>query len=255
MLVDFKGGATFLDFAALPHVSAVITNLADELALVDRMAAALTGEIHRRQELLRAAGNLAGVAEYAAARRAGAELPPLPALLVVVDEFSELLAQRPELIDLLVTIGRIGRSLGLHLLLASQRLDEGRMRGLESHLSYRIALRTFSAAESRAVLGVPDAHRLRRAGVGVPRRRQRRARPVPGRVRLRPGPPPAAAGRLPRPPASGRRGPHLFDGRGRRPVGPVGAADRRRRLRRRRTRPGTGGTGRRRASARPCSST
>ncbi|TQM15384.1 type VII secretion protein EccCa [Pseudonocardia kunmingensis] len=160
VLVDFKGGATFLGLAGLPHVSAVITNLADELGLVDRMADALAGEITRRQELLRAAGNLVGVAEYAAARRAGADLPPLPALFVVVDEFSELLAQRPELIDLLVTIGRLGRSLGLHLLLASQRLEEGRLRGLESHLSYRIALRTFSAAESRAVLGVPDAHRL-----------------------------------------------------------------------------------------------
>ena len=160
VLVDFKGGATFLGFAGLPHVSAVITNLAGEVALVDRMADALAGEITRRQEVLRAAGNLAGVAEYAAARRAGAELPPLPALLVVVDEFSELLAQRPELTELLVTIGRLGRSLGLHLLLASQRLDEGRLRGLESHLSYRIALRTFSAAESRAVLGVPDAHQL-----------------------------------------------------------------------------------------------
>ncbi|MFC4942755.1 type VII secretion protein EccCa [Pseudonocardia sp. GCM10023141] len=160
VLVDFKGGATFLGLAALPHVSAVITNLADELTLVDRMADALAGEITRRQEILRAAGNLVGVADYAAARRAGAELPPLPALFVVVDEFSELLAQRPELIELMVTIGRLGRSLGLHLLLASQRLDEGRLRGLESHLSYRIALRTFSAAESRAVLGVPDAHQL-----------------------------------------------------------------------------------------------
>ena len=79
---------------------------------------------------------------------------------MVVDEFSELLAQRPELVDLLGTIGRLGRSLGMHLLLASQRLDEGRLRGLDSHLSYRIALRTFSAAESRAVLGVPDAHQL-----------------------------------------------------------------------------------------------
>jgi len=80
--------------------------------------------------------------------------------VVVVDEFSELLAQRPEMIDLMVTIGRLGRSLGIHLLLASQRLDEGRLRGFESHLSYRIALRTFSASESRAVLGVPDAHQL-----------------------------------------------------------------------------------------------
>ena len=102
VLVDFKGGATFLGLAGLPHVSAVITNLADELPLVDRMADALEGEITRRQELLRAAGNLTGTAEYAAVRRtAGSDLPPLPALLVVVDEFSELLAQRPELIELL----------------------------------------------------------------------------------------------------------------------------------------------------------
>jgi len=71
-----------------------------------------------------------------------------------------MLAQRPELVDLMVTIGRLGRSLQMHLLLASQRLDEGRLRGLESHLSYRIALRTFSPAESRAVLGVPDAYQL-----------------------------------------------------------------------------------------------
>ncbi|GAY10164.1 type VII secretion protein EccCa [Pseudonocardia sp. N23] len=160
VLVDFKGGPTFLGLSALPHVSAVITNLADELTLVDRMADALAGEITRRQELLRAAGNLTGVAEYAAVRAERPDLPPLPALLVVVDEFSELLAQRPELIDLMVMVGRLGRSLGLHLLLASQRLEEGRLRGLESHLSYRIALRTFSAAESRAVLGVPDAHLL-----------------------------------------------------------------------------------------------
>jgi S-DNA-T family DNA segregation ATPase FtsK/SpoIIIE len=160
VLVDFKGGATFLGLSGLPHVSAVITNLVDELALVDRTADALEGEITRRQELLRAAGNLAGIAEYERDRASGRDLPPLPVLLIVVDEFSELLARRPELVELFVRVGRLGRSLGLHLLLASQRLDEGRLRGLESHLSYRIALRTFSASESRAVLGVPDAHAL-----------------------------------------------------------------------------------------------
>ena len=91
------------------------------------------------------------------------------------------------MIDLMVTVGRLGRSLGLHLLLASQRLDEGRLRGLESHLSYRIALRTFSASESRAVLGVPDAHQLPPdAGFGLPGHGHRRAGPVPGRVRVRP---------------------------------------------------------------------
>lgn len=115
----------------------------------------------RRQELLRAAGNFANVADYEKARVAGrTDLPPLPALLIVADEFSELLSAKPEFIDLFVAIGRLGRSLQMHLLLSSQRLEEGRLRGLESHLSYRIGLKTFSAAESRTVLGVPDAYTL-----------------------------------------------------------------------------------------------
>ena len=160
VLVDFKGGATFAGLAALPHVSAVITNLAEELALVERMQDALTGELLRRQQVLRRAGNLASQHDYEQVRAGGEPLAPLPSLLVVVDEFSELLAARPELLDLFVAIGRLGRSLGVHLLLASQRLEEGRLRGLESHLSYRVGLRTFSAQESRAVLGVPDAHEL-----------------------------------------------------------------------------------------------
>ncbi|MCL2542106.1 MAG: type VII secretion protein EccCa [Nocardioidaceae bacterium] len=160
VLVDFKGGATFAGMSEMPHVSAVITNLAQELTLVDRMQDALSGEMVRRQELLREAGNFASVRDYERARTAGEPLEPLPSLFIVVDEFSELLSAKPEFIDLFVAIGRLGRSLGLHLLLASQRLEEGRLRGLESHLSYRIGLRTFSAQESRAVLGVPDAYEL-----------------------------------------------------------------------------------------------
>nr|WP_276124329.1 type VII secretion protein EccCa [Corynebacterium lactis] len=161
VLVDFKGGATFLGLEKLPHVSAIITNLEDELALVNRMEDALRGEMTRRQELLRAAGNFAGVADYEEARKQGRiSAPALPALMIVVDEFSELLTARPEFAELFVAIGRLGRSLHMHLLLASQRLEEGRLRGLESHLSYRVGLKTFSAAESRSVLGVPDAFTL-----------------------------------------------------------------------------------------------
>ena len=81
-------------------------------------------------------------------------------LAINCDEFSELLTAKPEFIEMFVQIGRLGRSLGVHLLLASQRLEEGRLRGLETHLSYRIGLRTFSAMESRAVIGVPDAYEL-----------------------------------------------------------------------------------------------
>jgi DNA segregation ATPase FtsK/SpoIIIE, S-DNA-T family len=78
----------------------------------------------------------------------------------VVDEFTELLHASPDILELLLKVGRVGRALGVHMLLASQRLEEGRMRGLERHLSYRIGMRTFSAAESRLALGVPDAYEL-----------------------------------------------------------------------------------------------
>jgi DNA segregation ATPase FtsK/SpoIIIE, S-DNA-T family len=160
VLVDFKGGATFASLDRLPHTSATITNLSEELSMVDRMQDALSGEVVRRQELLRAAGNYVSRHEYELARLAGEPLTPMPSLLLICDEFSELLAAKPDFIDLFVMIGRVGRSLGVHLLLASQRLEEGRLRGLDTHLSYRIGLRTFSAMESRVVLGVPDAYEL-----------------------------------------------------------------------------------------------
>jgi DNA segregation ATPase FtsK/SpoIIIE, S-DNA-T family len=173
VLVDFKGGATFLGLDGLPHTSALITNLADELPLVDRMQAALHGELVRRQEVLRQ-NSFSSLLEYDRARAKalagshsdrlhetrGAPLPALPTLFIVVDEFSELLATKPEFMELFVMIGRLGRSLGVHLLLASQRLDEGRIHALESHLSYRIALRTFSAIESRSVIGSAAAYEL-----------------------------------------------------------------------------------------------
>ncbi|MFE9768574.1 type VII secretion protein EccCa [Streptomyces sp. NPDC005808] len=160
VLADFKGGATFAGMAQMPHVAAVITNLADDLTLVDRMGDSIRGELNRRQEMLRDAGNYANIHDYEKARAAGAPLQPIPSLVLVIDEFSELLTAKPDFIEMFVQIGRIGRSLGVHLLLASQRLEEGRLRGLETYLSYRIGLRTFSAAESRSALGVPDAYEL-----------------------------------------------------------------------------------------------
>ncbi|MFC7548789.1 type VII secretion protein EccCa [Plantactinospora sp. GCM10030261] len=163
VLVDFKGGATFNSLDRLPHTSAVITNLKDQLPLLDRMLGAIQGELTRRQELLRDAGNYASQRDYERARSAGVPLDPLPSLLLIVDEFSELLSDRPDFVDMFVQIGRVGRSLGIHLLLASQKLEEGRLRGLEAHLSYRVGLRTFSSMDSRAVLGVPDAYELPRS--------------------------------------------------------------------------------------------
>lgn len=167
VLVDYKGGATFAGLEQTPHCAAMISNLSDDDGLVDRLHDALFGEMKRRQQLLAQAGNLPNVTEYNRRRdamladpSAGPPLEPLPNLFVVIDEFGELLTAKPDFIELFLAIGRIGRSIGVHLMLASQRLEEGRLRGLESYLSYRLGLRTFNAQESRTVLGVADAYEL-----------------------------------------------------------------------------------------------
>jgi len=102
VLVDFKGGATFASLDVLPHTSAVITNLEDELILVDRMRDAVHGELVRRQEALRTAGNYSSLRDYERAREQGVPLEPMPSLFVIVDEFSELLSAKPDFIDLFV---------------------------------------------------------------------------------------------------------------------------------------------------------
>jgi S-DNA-T family DNA segregation ATPase FtsK/SpoIIIE len=160
VLVDFKGGAALASLAGLPHTAGLITNLQSEPRMVERARAALRGEVERRQRLLRAAGDLDNIRRYQELRSADPSLDPLPRLLIVVDEFGELLGAHPDFLDLFTAIGRTGRSLGIHLLLASQRLEAGRLRGLDSHLRYRICLRTFSPTDSAAVLGTPDAYLL-----------------------------------------------------------------------------------------------
>ncbi|MQY17654.1 type VII secretion protein EccCb [Nocardia macrotermitis] len=160
LLIEYKGGGTFGDFAGLPHLAGYIGDLSADLTLVQRLGDALAGELNRRQELFRAAGNVTSIRQYEQERVAGTSLDPLPELFVIIDEFSELLSQAPEFIDVLTAIGRMGRSLGIHLLLASQRLDETTLRGLDAHLSYRVALKTYSLNESRAVLDTPLAYHL-----------------------------------------------------------------------------------------------
>ena len=160
VLVDYKGGAAFSGLDALPHTAAMVDNLSDDDGLVDRLHDAMLGELQRRQRVLQAAGSLPNITEYNRRREAGQDLDPLPNLFVVIDEFGEMLAAKPEFAELFVQIGRIGRSVGVHLLLASQRLESGKLKGLESHLSYRLGLRTFSAQESKTVIGTADAHEL-----------------------------------------------------------------------------------------------
>ncbi|WP_051161815.1 type VII secretion protein EccCa [Nocardia brevicatena] len=167
LLVDFKGGATFLGFDRLSHVTAVVTNMEEEADLVTRMEDVINGEMARRQRILRDAGNFASVADYERAREQGAQLDPLPTLLIILDEFAELLEQHPGFSKLFVAIGRLGRSLRIHLLLASQKVPANRMGELEAHLSYRIALRTNQTSDSRDAIGTADAYHLpKKPGAG-----------------------------------------------------------------------------------------
>ncbi|MBC2906995.1 type VII secretion protein EccCb [Streptomyces cupreus] len=161
VLVDYKGGATFAPFAELPHVAGMITNLENQAGLVERVHSSLAGEVKRRQQVLKDAGNVADIGHYALLRATERpDLEPLPHLFVVIDEFGELITAKPDFIDLFLSIGRIGRSIGVHLLLSSQRIEGGKLKGLDTYLSYRLGLRTFSADESRTVLDTIDAFHL-----------------------------------------------------------------------------------------------
>ena len=174
----------------------LVTNLADDLSLVDRMQLALSGELARQ-----ARGAPAGGKPRLDRRLPGGPGPRrcrsnrCPTCVVVVDEFGELLVAKPEFLDTFLTVARLGRSLGVHLLLATQRLDEGRIRGLEPHLRYRICLRTFTAEESRAVLNTPTRSSCRRCPASATSRvdgdkarfkaaTERPGAAVPGRRRL-----------------------------------------------------------------------
>ena len=157
VLVDFKGGAAFDDLACLPHVAGVLTNLDDsrDHGDVHRLISALQAEVRRRQRALRTAA-VPDLTAY----RSDSRLEPEPHLVVVVDEAAELLGSCPEMLDLFATIGRVGRSLGIHLVLAAQRPEEARLRSLEGALRFRICLRTLTTADSVAVLRDPGAAAL-----------------------------------------------------------------------------------------------
>ncbi|GCF10019.1 type VII secretion protein EccCa [Dictyobacter arantiisoli] len=159
VLIDFKAGAAFAEFADLPHVAGIITNLENDPLLISRMYDSLLGEQQRRQNLLSQVG-APNIIEYHKKWRNNPHMEPMPYLIIIVDEFAQLIANYEDFLALFTKFGQVGRSLGMHMMLATQRVDEGRIRTLEGHLRYRIALRTFKADESSAVIGTHDAYYL-----------------------------------------------------------------------------------------------
>ncbi len=150
VLVDYKGGAAFESCVNLPHTLGVVTDLDDHLA--DRALRSLRAEIRRRERLL-AQAEVTDVDAYA--RRP--DLPPLPRLVVVIDEFRVLAEELPSFLDGVVRIAAVGRSLGIHLVLATQRPAGVITPDIRANVNLRIALRVRDQADSRDVIDAPDA--------------------------------------------------------------------------------------------------
>ena len=157
VFMDYKGGAAFRDLVGLPHVVGTVTNLDGRLAA--RALASLRAELTRRQHQLKAA-NAGDRADYLRRRAAEPALPPFPRLLVVVDELAELKEQLPSLVDGLVAVARIGRSLGVHLVLATQKPAGVVDAQIRANVNLRICLRTRDEGESFDVIEVGDAARI-----------------------------------------------------------------------------------------------
>lgn len=170
VLIDYKGGATFGRLAELPHTAGVLTDL--EPASTIRAVQSLQAEVRRRERELARVG-AKDLATYRARRAMehGRESgSPMPRLVVVVDEFRELAESHAEILSALVRLAAQGRSLGIHLILATQRPGGSVSGEIRANLTVRICLRVLEAAESQDVVGVPNAARLPR---------------VPGRAVLR----------------------------------------------------------------------
>ncbi|WP_099184418.1 type VII secretion protein EccCa [Mycobacterium kansasii] len=167
---DFKGEAGADSFRNFPQVVAVISNMAEKKSLADRFADTLRGEVARRETLLREAGRRVqgsafnSVLEYENARESGAagtfDLPPIPTLFVVADEFTLMLADHPEYAELFDYVARKGRSFRIHILFASQTLDVGKIKDIDKNTSYRIGLKVASPSVSRQIIGVEDAYHI-----------------------------------------------------------------------------------------------
>ncbi|WP_164704622.1 FtsK/SpoIIIE domain-containing protein [Blastococcus litoris] len=150
LLVDYKGGAAFAEAAALPHTVGLLTDLDGQTTA--RALRSLAAELTRREQVLADHG----VADIAA-------LPPdadLARLVIVVDEFAGLSDELPEFVPGLIAIAQRGRSLGVHLVLATQRPSGVVSPEIRANCSLRICLRTTDEAESRDVLGTPQAAHL-----------------------------------------------------------------------------------------------
>ena len=149
ILVDFKGSAGLGPLAQLPHALSVLSNF--DVSAVERALEFLRADIHRREVDLQALG-VNSYRDYLASCQAAGTTPRYPELLIVVDEFRMLIDSMPDAMAELMRIATIGRSLGLHLVLATQRPQGAISQDIRANIATSICLRVASAQDSYNLL-------------------------------------------------------------------------------------------------------
>lgn len=163
VLVDYKGGSAFKDCVKLPHTVGMVTDL--DAHLVERALESLGAELKRREHIL-AAADAKDIEDYQDLVRRDPSHPPVPRLLIVIDEFASMVRDLPDFVTGLVNIAQRGRSLGIHLLLATQRPSGVVSPEIRANTNLRIALRVTDGAESADVIDDPAAGHIAKSTPG-----------------------------------------------------------------------------------------
>jgi S-DNA-T family DNA segregation ATPase FtsK/SpoIIIE len=163
VLVDYKGGSAFKDCVKLPHTVGMVTDL--DAHLVERALESLGAELKRREHIL-AAADAKDIEDYQDLVRRDPSHAPVPRLLIVIDEFASMVRDLPDFVTGLVNIAQRGRSLGIHLLLATQRPSGVVSPEIRANTNLRIALRVTDGSESSDVIDSPEAGNISKSTPG-----------------------------------------------------------------------------------------
>ncbi|CAM3251048.1 type VII secretion protein EssC [Filibacter tadaridae] len=165
LLIDYKGGGMAQPFRNIPHLLGTITNIEGSKNFSMRALASIKSELKRRQRLFDQY-IVTHIDDYTTLYKEGKADEPLPHLFLISDEFAELKSEEPEFIRELVSTARIGRSLGVHLILATQKpggiIDEQ----IWSNARFRVALKVQDASDSKEILKNSDAASITITGRG-----------------------------------------------------------------------------------------
>lgn len=161
VIIDFKGGGMVNQFKNLPHLLGAITNIDGKQ--INRSLMSIKAELEKRQRLF-AEVEVNHIDKYIQKFKAGEATVPLPHLILIVDEFAELKAEQPEFMKELISAARIGRSLGVHLILATQKPSGQVNEQIWSNSRFKLCLKVQSQEDSNEVLKSPLAAEIKEAG-------------------------------------------------------------------------------------------